>query len=74
MITGKDIAHIDRPERAVSFAYTVSSLVTAARLALEVDTGNDDAEMQKWAAVRTLELAEVFMGAVIDGMEMSGMK
>lgn len=71
MITGRDIAHIDKADRVVSFAYTVSGLVTAARLALEADAGVDGAEVRKWAAVRTLELAEVFIGAVIDGMELS---
>lgn len=74
MITDKDIAHLDKPERATSNAYTVSKLITAARLALEAATNARDAESQKWAAIRTLELAEVFMGEVIDGIELSGMK
>ncbi|WP_143412825.1 hypothetical protein [Haematobacter missouriensis] len=74
MITDSDIAYIDRTERAVSFAYTASGLVTAARLALESNTGASEGESAQWAVALTLELAEVFMGAVIDGMELAGMK
>ncbi|OWJ74390.1 hypothetical protein [Haematobacter genomosp. 1] len=74
MITDSDIAHIDKTERAVSFAYTASGLVTAARLALESNTGAGQGEGAKWAVALTLELAEVFMGASIDGMELAGMK
>lgn len=74
MIADSDIAHIDKTERAVSFAYTAAGLVTTARLALESNAGASEGEGAKWAVALTLELAEVFMGAVIDGMEMSGMK